>query len=103
MSGIGSWRLYPKRSIASHRFCGSGRLFRGFNDGKREAGSDIDLGADRTDGCEDMGNPEQPQECKRPVMLSRNFFQLDRSAWNFITATYDYRPRAVGGPAGGCG
>ena len=22
-----SWRRYPKRSIASHRFCGSGRLF----------------------------------------------------------------------------
>jgi len=41
MSGTGSWRLYPKRSIASHRFCGSGRLFRGFNDGKREAGSDM--------------------------------------------------------------
>src|ERR1700716_4085035 len=29
MSCASSWRLYPKRSIASHKFCGSGRLFPG--------------------------------------------------------------------------
>lgn len=40
-SGSSLWRLYPKRSITSHRFCGSGRLFRRFSDGKREAGSDM--------------------------------------------------------------
>jgi hypothetical protein len=27
MSCASSWRLYPERSITSHRFCGSERLF----------------------------------------------------------------------------
>ena len=27
MSCVSSWRLYPERSITSHRFCGSERLF----------------------------------------------------------------------------
>jgi hypothetical protein len=29
MSCASSWRLYPERSITSHRFCGSERLFAG--------------------------------------------------------------------------
>jgi hypothetical protein len=29
MSCASSWRLYPERSITSHRFCGSERLFPG--------------------------------------------------------------------------
>jgi hypothetical protein len=29
MSCASSWRLYPERSITSHRFCGSARLFPG--------------------------------------------------------------------------
>jgi len=40
MSSGSSWSwLYPKRSITSHRFCGSGRLFRGFKDEVRRAES----------------------------------------------------------------
>jgi len=34
-------RLYPKRSIASHRFCGSGRLFPGLLEETRRAESDM--------------------------------------------------------------
>jgi len=46
------------------------------------------------------------QECQRPVMLSRNLFRSEKLSGkpkNCLTATYDYRPRAVGGSAGGCG
>src|SRR3981081_3271871 len=39
ISGPRLRRLYPKRSITSHRFCGSGRLFRLFKDEARRAES----------------------------------------------------------------
>lgn len=38
-SGSSLWRLYPKRSIASHRICGSGRLFPGLERETRRAES----------------------------------------------------------------
>jgi hypothetical protein len=40
-SGSSLWRLYPKRSIASHSICGSGRLFRLFKEETRRAGSSM--------------------------------------------------------------
>ena len=74
MSCASSWRLYPKRSIASHSICGSGRLFRGFNDGKREVGSDITwLVTELPMVAKDTNNPELAQECQSPDRLSRNF------------------------------
>lgn len=38
-SGSSLWRLYPKRSIASHSICGSGRLFPGLERETRRAES----------------------------------------------------------------
>ena len=34
---LATWRLYPERSITSHRFCGSGRLFPGLETETRRA------------------------------------------------------------------
>jgi hypothetical protein len=34
---LATWRLYPERSITSHRFCGSGRLFPGLEAETRRA------------------------------------------------------------------
>jgi hypothetical protein len=68
MSCTGLYRLYPKRSIASHRFCGSGRLFPGF-EGETIRESMTGL------GCGYL----KAQECKRPVMLSSILFRSAKS------------------------
>jgi hypothetical protein len=68
MSCVSSWRLYPRRSIASHSICGSGRLFTGLLEKETRRARSIFMGAKET------SDPELAQECKRPDRLSRNFF-----------------------------
>jgi hypothetical protein len=63
MSCTSSQRLYPRRSIAPHRFCGSGRLLPGFE------GETIRESMTRL-----VAVILKAQECQRPVMLSRNLF-----------------------------
>ena len=57
MSCASSWRLYPERSITSHRFCGSERLFPGLLEretrrAERMTGLVIGLAV-----AEDLSNP----------------------------------------------
>jgi len=64
--------LYPKRSITSHRFCGSGRLFR-LSDGKREAGSDMRWLLTELVVADDTNNSERRQAYLGFIPLSREY------------------------------
>jgi hypothetical protein len=63
------WRLYPKRSITSHRFCGSGRLFPGLRSETRRAKSGM-IGLVATD---DASNSERRQAYLGIIPLSREY------------------------------
>ena len=54
MSCASSWRLYPERSITSHRFCGTERLFPGLleRETRRAERMTIELVV-----AEDLSNP----------------------------------------------
>ena len=69
-----SWlRLYPKRSIASHRFCGSGRLLPRLEETRRaERMTELMTGRMVP---KDRSSLEQAQECNPTVVLSRHFYR----------------------------
>jgi hypothetical protein len=63
-------RLYPERSITSHRFCGSGRLFPGLLETEtRRAGS----GMIRRLVAKDMSNPGRWQGYFASIQMSSHF------------------------------
>jgi hypothetical protein len=64
--------LYPKRSITSHRFCGSGRLFPGLRSEARRAEIDI-TGAAVT---ESVSNSGREQAYLGNIPLSREFCKI---------------------------
>ena len=70
------WRLYPKRSITSHRFCGSGRLFPGLRSETRRA----EIGMTGTVVMDDVINSGREQAYLSIFPLSR---ELCRKCTNF--------------------
>ena len=87
-----SWRLYPKRSIASHRFCGSGRLFPGLETQTRlaECMSDSVVATD-------IGNPERGQEYSTTIQMSMQFFQKRKLPSLAIAVLIAAGPACAGG------
>jgi len=63
-----SWRLYPKRSITSHRFCGSERLFPGLETRRAEIMTELVV-------AKDTSNPEHAQEYFTCIPMSSIFPQ----------------------------
>lgn len=71
-SGSSLWRLYPKRSIASHSICGSGRLFPGLERETRGAESMTWVVTEQM-VAKNNEQPERGKGYSKPVRLSREY------------------------------
>jgi len=85
-----SWRLYPERSITSHRFCGSERLFPGLETRRAESmtGSVV---------ANDISNPERGQEYSTTIQMSMQFLKKRKFPSLAIAALIAAGPACAGG------
>ena len=88
--------LYPKRSIASHRFCGSGRLFPGLGaETQRVSMNELVVTEDRSNS-EGARMLHQGPGVKREIQLQLKTTGGGRSAGRLVAAGYWWPLRFTG-------